>query len=136
MVVQNNRFIFLLYSRFISIGFSLVDSSPFLLILRCTIAVFIYFSRYFLMSFYVRSGQVFRKPCLIDLRRIAFVGLKSSACRYYSSSSLVVWPRILFSTTSDCCVSRGTSHIPVFLFLAPFMIYCTFFRLKFLACIV
>ena len=26
---------------------------------------------------------------------------------------------MLFTTTSDCCISRGTYHIPVCLFLVP-----------------
>ena len=34
---------------------------------------------------------------------------------------------MLFVTASDCCVSRGTSHIPVLLFLVPLIISCPFF---------
>ena len=75
----------------------------------------------------MRPIQVFRKPCLIDLRRLAVAGMKSSACRYCASSVLFVLTRMLLDIASDCCVSRGTYHIPVFLFLVPFMISCPFF---------
>ena len=75
----------------------------------------------------MRSGQVFRKPFFISLRRLAAVGMKSVVLRYCASSGLVALARILFATTSDCCVSRVTSHITVFLFLAPFIICCPFF---------
>ena len=34
---------------------------------------------------------------------------------------------VLFTTFSDCCVPRGTSHIPVFLFMVPLIISSTFF---------
>ena len=74
----------------------------------------------------MRPIQVFRKPCLIDLRRLAVAGLKISAYRYCDSSVLFVWARMLLDIASDCCVSRGTYHIPVFLFLVPYMIYCPF----------
>ena len=92
---------------------------------------FIYFRflmlRWFLMIFSVRLGQLFRKPCLIGLRRIGAIGLKSDAWVYCSSSGLVVWGIMLFYTNSDCCVSMVTSHITVCLFLVHFIICCTFF---------
>ena len=84
------------------------------------------FLRCFLMKFYFRPDKVFRKPCLISLMRLSVVGLRSSACMYYASSGLFVWDRILFSTVSNLCVSRGTSYITVFLFLMPFIISCPF----------
>ena len=93
---------------------------------RCPIVVFIYSSRCFLMIFYVRPGQVFRKHFLIALRRLAVVGMKSAARRYCTSYDLVVWDRMLFATTSDCFVSRRTSHIPFCLFLVTFIISCPF----------
>ena len=92
----------------------------------CPIVVLPDFSKFFLVRFSVRSGQVFRKPCLIALRSIYVVVLNSSAWRYCASSGLVVWARILFASDSYCCVSRGTSHIPVCLFLVPFIISCPF----------
>ena len=50
------------------------------------------------------------------------VGLKSAACKYWASSGFEVCARILGTTFSDCCVPRGTYHIPVFLFLVPLII--------------
>ena len=79
------------------------------------------------MICYVRPGHIFRKPCLIALRGLAVVGLKSDACRYWDSSGFEVFDRILFTTFYDWCVPRGTSHIPVFLFLFPLIIYSPFF---------
>ena len=76
----------------------------------------------FLGDFYVRPGQVFRKPCLVALRILAVVGLKSDACKYWDSSGFEVCARMLFTILSDCYVPRGTSHIPAFLFLVPFII--------------
>ena len=43
---------------------------------RCTIVVFLDFSRCFLMSFSVTSDHVFRKPCLIASSRLTEIGLK------------------------------------------------------------
>ena len=40
---------------------------------------------------------------------------------------LDVCGRMLFVTVSDCCFSRGNSHIPVLSFLVPLSISCTFF---------
>ena len=108
--------------RTISGGFYLVDFSPCLPMWRYTIVVLIEFYRCFFMSFYVRPVQVLRKPCFIALRRLDFVGLKSSAWRYCASSNFVVWDRMLFATMSYCCFSGGPSQIPVCLFLVPFMI--------------
>ena len=74
----------------------------------------------------MRHDQVFRKPYFIVLWRLAAVRMKSAAWRYCASSGLVVWAIMLFVTTFDCCVFRGTSHITFFLFLVPLIIYCPF----------
>ena len=74
------------------------------------------------MSFFVRPGHVFRKTCLIALGILAAVGLKRAACKYWDSSSFEVCSRMLCTTFPDCCVPRGTYHIPVFLFLVPLII--------------
>ena len=94
---------------------------------RCPIVVFLDLSGCFLMNFSARLGQVFSKPCLIVLRLLAVVGMKSAACKYWASSGLGVCARMLFTTVSYCCVTRSTSHIPVFLFLVPLIIYFPFF---------
>ena len=93
---------------------------------RCPIVVFLDLSRCFLITFPVRPGQVFKKPCIIDLSRLAVVGLKSSACKYWYSSGFEVCTRILFTTCSNCCGPRCTYYIPVFLFLVPFIIHSPF----------
>ena len=126
-VVQYTTFIFILSSRYISVGLSLVVFNPCLLMCRCPIVVFLDLSRFFLMSFSVIPGQVFRKTCLIALRRLAVVGMQSAACKYCARYGFEVCARVLFTTFSYCCVSRGTSHIPVFLFLVPLIIYDLFF---------
>ena len=81
------------------------------------------------MIFSVRPIYVFRKPCFIALLKLAVVGLKIDACRYWDSYGLDVCTRIVFVTASGFCVSRGTSHILVFLFLVPLIIswplFCT-----------
>ena len=86
---------------------------------KCPIVVFPDLSWCFLISFFVRPGQFFRKPCLIVLRRLAVVGMKSAACKYFASSCFETCSIILFTTFSDCYGPRGTYHIPVFLFLIP-----------------
>ena len=88
----------------------------------------------FLDQFYLRPGQVFRKPCLIALRILAIVGLKSAACKYLASSSFEVCARMLLTTFSDFCVPRGTSHIPVLLFLVPLIISSPLFWME-IACL-
>ena len=105
----------------------MVNFNPCLLIFRCPIVVLLDFSRCFLIIFYVIPVQVFRKPCLVALRRIAVVGLRSAACKYLASSGFKVCVIMLFTTFSDCCGPRGTSHIPVFLFLVPLIISSLFF---------
>ena len=125
------HYIFLFSSRSVYGGFSLVDCSPCLLVWRCPIFLFLDFSRCFLMSFSMRPGQVLGKSCLVALRRLA-VGMKSDTWRYCVSSGLVVWSRMSFSTTSDCCVSKETSQVLICLFLVPLAISCTFFKLAFL----
>ena len=84
----------------------------------------------FLGDFSVRPGHVFIKPCLITLRIVAVVGLKSSACEYWASYGFEVSSRILFTTFSDCCGPRGTYHIPVFLCLFTLIISSPFFWMK------
>ena len=88
------------------------------------------------MRFYLRPGQVLRKPCLIALKRLSVFRLKIAVWRYCDSSGLVVCSRMSFATVYDCFVSRGTSHIPVCLFLVPLLFVVHFFGLKFLACLV
>ena len=94
---------------------------------RCPIVVFINFSRCLLMKFSVILVQVFWKPFLIALKRLDVVGMKNEACIYCDSYSFVVWAMMLFSITSDCCVSRGNHHIKVCLFLVTFIICCPLF---------
>ena len=125
-VVQYTTLVFILSSRSVSGGFYLVDCNPYLLMCRCPIVVFLYLSRCFLISFSVRPGQVFMNPCLIALRRLAVVGLRSFACKYLASSGFEFFAIMLFTTFSDCCGPRGTSQIPVFLFLVPLIIYYPF----------
>ena len=122
-----------LSSRSLSGGFSLVGFIPYLLMCRCLIVVLIYFPICLFINPAVRPGQVFSKPSLIALTRIVFSGVKIVAWRRCASFDLVVWSINLFDTTSDLCVSRGTSHIHVCLFLVPFIICCPFFGLPFLA---
>ena len=112
----------ILSSRSVSGYFSLVDYKPCILMCRCPIVVSIDLSRCFLMNVSVRTDKVFRKPFMIFLRRPVVVGLKSAACKYWSSYGFEVYARMLFTTFSDCCVPRGTSHITVFLFLVPLII--------------
>ena len=50
---------------------------------------------------------------------IAVVGLKSAAYKYLASYGFEFCARMFFTTFSDCCGPRGTSHVPVFLFLFP-----------------
>ena len=127
IVVQNTTFVLLLSYRSISVGLSLVYCSPCILMYRCPIVVFLNFSRCLLIGFSVRSGHVFSKDFFIALKRLVVVGLRSAACRYCDSSGLDVCTRILFVADSDCCVSRGTYHIPFFLFLVTLIIYFPFF---------
>ena len=103
-----------LSSRSVYGGFFLVDCIPFLLICRCPIVVYIGFSVCLFINPSVGPVRVLSKPRLIVFVRLVVVGLKSAACKYCASSGLVVWDRILFTTVFGCCVSRGTSHIPVF----------------------
>ena len=77
-------------------------------------------------SFSVRPGHFFRKLCLVDLKRLPVVGIKSATCKYCAGSGFDLCARILFVTASYFCVSRGTSHITVFLFLVLLIIYCPF----------
>ena len=115
-VVKNTTFVMVFSSKSVSGGFPLVDCSPFILMCRCPIVVFLDFSMCFLMSFYVRTGHVFREHFLISLSRLDVVGLNNYACKYWYISGLDVCARILFTTVSDCWVTRGTSHISVLFF--------------------
>ena len=124
--MKYTTFFVILSYRSVSGGFSLVDFNPYLIMRRCPIVVFLYFSGCFLISFSVRHGQVFRKPFLITLRRLYVVGLKIAACKYFASYGFEVCDRILLTKFPDCCGPRGTSHIPVFLFLVPLIIYSPF----------
>ena len=73
------------------------------------------------------SFQIFRLPFLVALRILAVVEMKSAACKYWASSGFEFFSRMLFTTFSDYCGPRGTSHIPVFLFLVPLVISSPFF---------
>ena len=126
-VVQYTIFVLIFSSRSVSGGFSLVNYTPCILICRFPIVVFLDFSIYLFRIFSVRPGQVFRKPGLISLRRLTLVGLKSAACKYWASYGSEVFVRMLFAKFSDCCGPRGTSQIPVFLFLFPLILYSLFF---------
>ena len=123
----NKLHFLILSSRSVSGVFSLVDFNPCLLMCRCPIILLLDFSRCLLMSFSVRPGHIFRKPCLIVLRVISVVDLKSTACKYWASYSFKVFSIIFFTTFSDFCDPRGTSNIPVFLFLVTLMISSPFF---------
>ena len=79
------------------------------------------------MSFSVRPVHVSRELSLVALRRLSVVGMKSAACKYWASSGFEFCSRMLFTTFSDYCGPRGTSHIPVFLFLFPLVIYSPLF---------
>ena len=129
-VVQYTKFVVILSSRYVSGGFSLVDFNPCLLMCKYPIVAFLDLSRCFLINFSVKPGQVFRKPCLIPLRRLAVVEIKSSACKYLASSGFEVSARMYFTTFSDCCGLRVPSHIPVFLFLVPLIVYSPFFWME------
>ena len=126
-VLQKTIFVFPMSSKSVSGGFYMIGFSPCIPMFRCPIVLFIDFYICLLMSFSVRLAQVLRKPCWILLRSVSVVGLKSDAWIYCASSGLFVYSRMPFATISDFCVSRGTSHIPVCLFLVPFTICCPFF---------
>ena len=79
------------------------------------------------MSFSMRHSHVFRKRCLIDLRRISVVGPKSAAYKYRASYGFEVCAIMLFTKFSDCCGPRGTYHIPVFLLMVPLIISSSLF---------
>ena len=93
-IVQYTTFVLILSFRYVSGGFSLVGCNPCLLMCGCPIFLFLYFSRCFLIIFSLGPVQVFRKLCLIAFRRIAVVGLKSDACKYWDSSGFEVCARM------------------------------------------
>ena len=105
----------------------MADYSTCLLICRFLIFIFIDILICLLVSFYVITGQVFREPFFIAMRRLVFFGVKSDAYKYCDCSGLYVWSIMLFLTDFYCCVSRVTSHITVFLFMVPLIISCPFF---------
>ena len=82
---------------------------------------------FLLVSFFVIPGQVFRKPCLIALRRLALVGINSVACKYWDGYGFEVYVVMFFTTFCDWCRPRGASHIPVLLFLVPLIVSSPFF---------
>ena len=129
-VVQYTTFVLILYSRSVSGGFSLVDFNTCILMCRCPIIASLDLSRCFLISFYVRPGWVFRETCLIALKRLAVVGLKSAACKYLASSGFEVCARMLFTTFSDCCGPRVIFHITVLFFMVPLIIYYPLFWME------
>ena len=95
-----------------------------------------WFLKVFLDEFSMRPGHVFRKSCLIDLRIIALVGLKSAAHKYWASYDFGFCARMLFTTFPDCYVPRGTSHITVFYFWWLWWFLLHSYILKFLAFLV
>ena len=123
-----------LYYRPLSGVVVLVDCSPCHFMCMCPILVLIYFYSCILINPSVRPRHVLRKPCLINLRRRVFVGIKISTWKYFENSALVVWSRILFTICFYCCVSIGTSHIPVCLFLVPLNIICPLFCTVIICC--
>ena len=87
------------------------------------------------LFFSISTFHIFRKPCLISLRRLSVVGMKSAACKYWASSGFEVCARILFTKFSDCCVPRGTSQIPVFFFWLLWLFLLRYSGLTFLICL-
>ena len=99
--VQNTTFVLILSYRSVSGGFSLVDCSPCLLMFRCPIVVLLDFSICFSIIFSVRPCHIFRKFCLVALKRFAVVGLNSAACKYCASSGFDVFAIMSFVPASD-----------------------------------
>ena len=100
--MQNATFVLILSFSSISGLFSLVGCRPCLLMCRCTIFMFLDFSRCLLIVFLVRPVHVFRKPCLVALVRIAVVDMNSDACKYCASYGFDVCSRMLFITAAGC----------------------------------
>ena len=123
--MQYTTFVLIFSYRSISGVFYLVYFNPCLLMCMSPIVVFLCLSRCFLISFSVRPGHIFRKPCLIALRRIVLVGMKSAACKYLASSGFGICAKMSFTIFSYCCGPRGTSPTPVLLFLVPLIISST-----------
>ena len=67
-------------------------------------------------------------------KRLAIVGLKSAACKYWASSGFWVCVRMLLTEFSDCCIPMGTSHITVVLFLVTLIISSPWFWI-YIACL-
>ena len=88
------------------------------------------------MSISVKPGQVFRKPFLIALSRLAVVGLKIAACKYWDSSGFEVCAIMLCTTFSNYCGPRGTSHIPVLFFWSLWLFLLHYSGWMFLVCLV
>ena len=126
-LVQKDTFVLGISYSSISGNFYLVGCSPRLLRCRFPIEVLINFSVCLFINCSVRPDQVLRKSSSIALMMIAVVRLKSVSCIYCDSSGLVAWSSMVFATYTCCCVSRGNSHIPIFLFLVNFIIFGPFF---------
>ena len=120
-VVQNATFFWIFSSKSVSGGFYWLILA---LVFSCAGVPLLYslIFKVIIYEFSVRPRHVLRETCLISLRRISVVWIKSAAYKYWDSSGLKICARILFTTFSECFVSRDTSHIPVFLFLVPLII--------------
>ena len=134
MVVQNTKFFYLVFQVctlwFISGWLQSLSSN--VKMSHCCVP---WFFKIFLMRFSVRPDKVLSKPCLFSFRRLAVVGLKSATCNYCAIYGLFVWARMLFTTVSDCCVSRGTSHIPVSCSWCLLLFIVCYYWLTYLACL-
>ena len=132
MVVQKTNLVLHLSSRSVSGCLFMVYCSPFRIMCRCTIVMFIDFYICFLINPSMRRGRFLRKPRLIELMRLVVVGIKIVAWKYCASSGLVVLAIILYTTIFYYCVSREASHIPFSFSLVHFYIFCTFFSPPFI----
>ena len=101
-VVQNNTFILILSSRYVSRVFSLVECSPCVLMYRCPIVVLLDFLICLLMICLVRPSHLFRNPYLIVLVRLDVVGMNSDACKYCDSVCFDVLSIMLLITADGC----------------------------------
>ena len=91
-VVQNTTFVFILSSRSLWGGFPLFGCIPYLLMCRCPIFVFLDVSGFILVSFSLSPDHVFRRPCLMALRRLSVVVLNSATFKYCTSPSFMFVP--------------------------------------------
>ena len=79
VVTKKPRLLLLLSSRSVSYVIFLVECTPCIFMCRWNIFVFMDLYRCFLINPPVRPGHVLRKPCLVDLIRLVFVGINSAA---------------------------------------------------------